>query len=246
MQTFSIIIPAFNEEKRLGTTLSMITDASKNGLFAPFDLTEVIVANDGSTDQTVQIAHQYKDTLQLRVVSLEKNYGKGAAVRAGMLAASSDFFLMYDADGATPVTEIPKLFRAIEAGADIAIGSRVIGSAEGIRSMSPHRRFIGRVYRLLCSSLVPNIHDAACGCKLFRSSAAQKIFREQTINRFAFDIEILAIALDSGLKIAEVPVFWTEMPESKVRLFTDGPEMFFSLLRLYLRPRAHNTSKESE
>jgi len=245
MQTFSIIIPAFNEEKRLGTTLAKIAAASSSGLFAPFDLTEVIVANDGSTDQTIQIANQYKDRLHLRVISLEKNYGKGAAVREGMLAASADFFLMYDADGATPVTEIPKLFRALENGVDIAIGSRVIGRAEGLRSMSPHRRFIGRVYRLLCSSLVPNIHDAACGCKLFRSSAGRKIFREQKINRFAFDIEILAIALESGLKIAEVPVLWTEIPESKVRLLTDGPEMFFSLLRLYLRPRPHHTSKES-
>lgn len=234
MQSLSIIIPAFNEEKRLGATLLEIARGVESGVFRGLTLGEVIVSDDGSTDCTLRIAQEWKNNLPMRTVCLPKNRGKGAAVRAGMLAATGDLLLMYDADGATPVSEIPKLLAAIRTGAHIAIGSRVTGRAEGLQSMAPHRRFIGNVYRMLCAALIPGITDAACGCKLFRATAAKKLFALQRVDRFAFDIEVLALALRSGMTVREIPVKWTAMPESKVRLLRDGPEMFLCLIRLYL------------
>ncbi len=234
MPSLSIVIPAYNEEKRLGATLLEIARAVTSGALQDLRLTEVIVSDDGSTDLTVRIAEDWKTQLPVKIVQLPANRGKGAAVRAGMLAATGDLFLMYDADGATPITEITKLFAALHDGADIAIGSRVTGTAEGLASMAPHRRFIGNVYRMLVAALIPGITDAACGCKLFRAEAGKKLFSLQRIDRFAFDIEVLAIALRSGMKVREIPVKWTAMPESKVRLLRDGPEMFLCLLRLYL------------
>ena len=200
------------------------------------ELQEVIVADDGSTDDTADIAMRWGNRLPMKVIRLPKNRGKGAAVRAGMLAASGEMVLMYDADGATPITELPKLLAAVSAGADVAIGSRVMDRGEALSSMRPHRRLIGRVYRCLSGRLIPGVRDAACGCKLFTSSAARTLFSEQRIDRFAFDVEVLALTLRHRMKLAEIPVKWTAVAESKVRLLRDGTEMFLCLLRLYLKP----------
>ncbi len=230
--TLSIIIPAYNEEDRLPSTLNKLAKyfgGRPSGLPV---LKEVIVADDGSRDRTVALAEGLAPILPIRVIALGKNRGKGAAVRAGMLAATGDYALFYDADAATPVEEIAKLFAATEREkTDIAIGSRLNKDVY----MSPHRRLIGRVYHAVCWPLIPGIRDAACGCKLFTRKAVQAIFPRQKINRFACDIEILALARSHGFKVAEVQVRWTAVPESKVRLVQDTLEMLKSVLLLYGR-----------
>ncbi len=236
MPTLSIVIPAFNEEPRLGKTLTGIRQAFLGKLLSDIQLTQIIVADDGSRDGTVQVAESFASSLPIIVISLAKNQGKGAAVRAGMKQITGDFALIYDADGAAPIEQLPKLFTAMtDQHADIAIGSRVLGRSQGIVTMRWYRRFIGRTYHALCSFLVPGIYDTACGCKLFKHEAAMTLFRLQTIDRFSFDVEVLAMALRRGYKIAEVPLQWAAIPESKVRLIRDGLQMFWSLLMLYGR-----------
>lgn len=230
--TISLVIPAYNETPRLPQTLSAV-----QGFFSAkhpdMALREVIVVDDGSTDGTADMAESWKDRLPMSVIRLDRNRGKGAAVRTGMLAATSDVILMYDADGATPISEVSALLTAMQKEkADIAIGSRV--DRVNDVSMQGYRRFIGRTYHALCSRLHPGIRDAACGCKLFTRDAAKDLFSRQRIDRFAFDIEVLSLALQRGYRVAQVPVRWTAVEKSKVRIWRDGPQMFWCILRLYL------------
>ena len=236
MPSLSIVIPAYNEEPRLAVTLQAIEASLSQLKDAGLGLQEVLVCDDGSKDRTVDIAGTFEGRLPVIVHSLPQNRGKGAAVRMGMLKAVGDFVLMYDADGATPMSEVPHLFRELQQKhADIAIGSRVSAHTQSLVTMSWHRRIIGRTYHALCHTLVPGIHDTACGCKLFTQVSAKHLFSLQKIDRFAFDVEVLSLALIENLKIAEVPVQWTAVPESKVRIIRDGLEMFWCVVRLYVR-----------
>lgn len=232
----SIVIPAYNEQGRLGHTLMHIQHGVAQLFDAGLHLRELVVVDDGSIDHTVRIAREWSQKLPITVISLPQNRGKGAAVRTGMLRATGELVLFYDADGATPIGEVVKLFTALQSQqADIAIGSRVLQGREAMVTMSLHRRIIGRLYHFLCSRLVPGIRDTACGCKLFRASAAKRIFELQHIDRFAFDVEVLTIAFDRRYRIVEVPVRWTEIPRSKVRIVRDGLQMFWCVFRLYLQ-----------
>jgi dolichyl-phosphate beta-glucosyltransferase len=236
MKGLSIVIPAYNEEDRLGRTLGRIADAVAAGSLPEIAVAEIVVADDGSADRTSDIAREWSGRLPTKVVRLPENKGKGAAMRAGVAASAGEYVLMYDADGATPITEIPKLFRAMEKdGSDIAIGSRVLERREALVTMQLHRRLIGRTYHALCSLLVPGIHDTACGCKLFKAAAAKQLFSLQRIDRFAFDVEVLALALRHKYRISEVPLEWTAVPESKVRVVRDGLQMFWCVISLYVR-----------
>ncbi|MBP9850924.1 MAG: glycosyltransferase family 2 protein [Candidatus Peribacteraceae bacterium] len=249
MQTLAIIIPAYNEQDRLPKTLASIKDAWDSDAMSGLTLSQVIIADDGSMDGTAAAADSWKGRLPIITAVLAKNTGKGAAVRAGMALVNADLALMYDADGAAPITEVSKLLVAIEGGADIAIGSRVMNHERSLVTMRWHRRFIGRVYHFLGSALVPGIQDTACGCKLFRSDVAKKLFSLQRIDRFAFDVEVLALALRHGYTVAEIPLAWTAVPESKVRIVRDGLEMFWCLIVLYSSsfrrssPERHNERK---
>lgn len=244
MPSLSIVIPAYNEHDRLDVTLASIADAFAKKEVPGLELAQVIVADDGSTDDTSQVGERWKGRLPITVVRLARNSGKGAAVRAGMGLATGDFALMYDADGAAPIREVGKLFAELQrSNADISIGSRVFGSGESLVTMAWHRRIIGRVYHFLGASLVPGIRDTACGCKLYKKEVAARLFSLQRIDRFAFDIETLAIALKLGYTIVEVPLQWTAVPESKVRIVRDGIEMLWCLIRLHLSPRIRRLSR---
>jgi dolichyl-phosphate beta-glucosyltransferase len=231
--SLSIVIPAYNEAKRLPATLERIRDCFA-GVTGSMVLGELIVVDDGSRDGTHAAAGAFAASLPLRVLPMPVNRGKGAAVRTGMLAATGDRVLFYDADGATPPEEILNLGAAMDAsGADVAIGSRV-NPEQGIVTMSWYRRLIGRVYHALCAPLVPGLQDTACGCKLFTAAAAKDLFSRQTIDRFAFDVEILFLAHRLGYRIEEVRVAWTAVEGSKVRIVRDGVNMFRSVAGLYL------------
>src|SRR5262249_29880723 len=160
--------------------------------------------------------------------------GKGAAVRIGMLNAKGRLALFMDADGATPLSEIPKLLAAIEQGYDIAIGSRVSqqpGEAEIKTSL--HRRLIGRIFAFFVNLLaIEGIADTQCGFKMFSREACAAIFSRQKTVGFAFDVEILYIARQLSLSIAEIPVNWIAQPGSKVNLVTDSIKMLMDISRV--------------
>lgn len=234
----SIIIPAYNEEQRLPSTLAQLESCfcGNGAAQADIELAEVIVVDDGSRDATSAVARSWRGPLPVRAIRLEQNRGKGAAARAGMLAAEGDCSLLYDADAATPPAEIRKLAAAMrQQQADVVIGSRVLGARENNVSMQWHRRLIGRVYFFLCTSLVPGIADMACGAKLFTRVAARDLFSRQTIDRFAFDIEVLSLAQRLGYSVVELPVRWEAIPGSKVSLVWDSLNMLWCVLKLYGR-----------
>ena len=218
----SVVIPAYNEAARLPVFLDSVLEWC--GEHEPSF--EVIVVDDGSSDDTVKLAMQR----DVRVISHERNAGKGAAVRTGMLAARGELRLFADADGATGMVELPAL---LHADADIAIGSRE-GRDKDVQA-SATRRFLGRWFnRAVRMGAVKGIRDTQCGFKLFRAPA-HGLFEIAQENGFAFDVELLLLAQRKGLSVAEVFVNWTEMPGSKVSLLRDGIRMLKAVRRIKKR-----------
>lgn len=228
----SIIVPAYNETKRLVPTLARIV-AYMTGRGTSFEL---IVVDDGSNDDTVAVAESFAAANQgVRVLAQDKNRGKGAAVRAGMLAAKGKLRLFSDADLSTPIEEVEKLEAAIEQGADIAIASRAIDGADIQTRQHPAREFMGRSFNYVVRALaVGGIKDTQCGFKLFSAAAADDLFGRATVEGFAFDVEILMLAKGT-YRVAEVPVIWRHMEESKVSPGVDAARMFVDVVRLRLR-----------
>jgi glycosyltransferase involved in cell wall biosynthesis len=218
----SVVVPAFNEEKRLAGTLSGV----KNYL-AGRDC-EVIVVDDGSSDHTAEVAERFG----CRVVKHPRNLGKGAAVKTGVLASKGDLVLVTDADLAAPIAELPKLEAALEKGADIAVGSREAPGAKVVR-ISFKRKLAGKVFNLLVRVLTGlPYRDTQCGFKLFRKGAAEVLFSLSECKGYCFDVEILFFARELGLKVEEVGVSWADVPGSKVRLLRDSLRTFRELLEV--------------
>jgi dolichyl-phosphate beta-glucosyltransferase len=225
----SIIVPAFNEERRLPPTLiDMIDFFDRKGISY-----EVLVIDDGSTDSTTEVVRKFERVRnQVRLIQLPRNYGKGHAVRLGVLNCRGVKILFADADGATPIQEFERLDAAITAGADIAIGSRALASTDTRVATSIHRRFLGRVFNKCVNLLLlPSIADTQCGFKIFTRKAAMFLFRKQRADRFSFDVELLYMAHKAELKIKEVPINWTNVPGSKVNLVLDSLAMFRDVFR---------------
>lgn len=206
----SIVIPTFNEEDRILPTIGAITGyVSKLGTDW-----ELIVADDGSSDKTVEVVEAL-GFANLRVLKA-RHIGKGSAVQQGMLAARGKYVLFSDADNSTPIEEVTRLLPKLEyEGYDIAIGSRVPRSAKEIKS--PLTRHLLRRWLswLVHRTLPMSIHDTQCGFKLFTHAAAQHLYQAQTIMGFAFDVEILCLAAHLHYRVAEVLVGWVDAPESK-------------------------------
>jgi dolichyl-phosphate beta-glucosyltransferase len=219
----SIVIPAFNEEARLGPTLEAYLSYCRRTARQ----VEVIVVDDGSLDRTSVVVNSFAARHpEVRLIRLAENQGKGQAVRSGVVNALGKRILFADADGATPLSEIERLEAALEAGADVAIGSRALHD-EGVRIKARlYRRVIGRIFHGLVELLtVPRVKDTQCGFKLFRGSVAHDLFSRMRIRGFSFDVEVLMMAQRRGYAIAEVPVNWTHQPGSKVNLVTDSARM---------------------
>lgn len=207
----SIIIPAYNEAERLPQSLGLI----QTYLQQHTELTaEVLVVDDGSTDQTAVRAKQAMPAA--RIIRHPHNLGKGAAVRTGMLAATGEWRYLCDADLSTPITELDRLFTYRDQ-ADIILGSRRVAGAKIGRNQSPLKVWLGQAGNVFIQMLVaPGIHDTQCGFKLFHRRT-MKIFELQRNNRFGFDFEDVYLARLGGWRVREVPVTWNNDARSKVR-----------------------------
>ena len=231
--TLSIILPAYNEQDRLPPYLTSITRyLSQRG-----DPYEIVVVDDGSRDETAERVRQFAvDAPVIRLIQLEHNSGKGAAVRAGMLAAQGTLRLMTDADGATPIQEIERLEHALSQDNDLAIGSRFLGSRDNRYRVQArwHRTVLGNAFNRMAQRLgLEGITDTQCGFKLFRKRVAEDLFSVARIDGYGFDLELLYVALRRNYRIAEIPINWTDQPGSKVHVIRDGLRMCRELLAVH-------------
>jgi dolichyl-phosphate beta-glucosyltransferase len=227
---YSIIIPAYNESQRIVPTLARIlTYIAEQGWEA-----ELIVVNDGSRDDTAKIVQRYVErNPAIRLVENPGNRGKGYSVRNGMLNARGELLLFSDADLSSPIEEAPKLFRAIEDGADVAIGSRWLRSELQTARQPLHRQLFGRVFNLALRIILGlKFKDTQCGFKAFTRSAAQSIFPLQRIERWGFDPELIFLARKQRLRIVEVPVKWAHDEGGRINPLRDGLRMFVEVLKI--------------
>lgn len=213
----SVIIPAYNEEKRIGSTLKSIDEYLK---WQNYDY-EILVVNDGSVDTTSQVVSDLKFQIKnLKLIDNKDNHGKGYVVKQGMLEARGDLRLFTDADNSTSIDHLDKFIPYIDQGYSIIIGSIGISGHKVASGSEPGwRRILGKLGNLFIQIMaVPGIQDTQRGFKLFTAEAVSKIFPKLTITRWGFDIEVLALARKFGYKIKEIPVDWKNDPNSKVGL----------------------------
>jgi dolichyl-phosphate beta-glucosyltransferase len=232
----SVVIPAYNEARRLPATLT----ALRHYLDGPGEAAEeheVIVVDDGSTDPTSDVAVETAGGWpQLRVLRLPENRGKGWAVRTGMLAARGELRLLTDADLSTPIEELPKLRRRIDGRTQVAIGSRALPDSTIVAHQPAHREVMGRGYnRILQILVLPGLSDTQCGFKLFTAEAAVACFEPLRTPGFGFDAEVLLRARRHGWEVAEVGVVWRHAENSRVSPLRDSFGVFVDLLRLRTR-----------
>ena len=226
----SIIIPAYNEALRVGRTLERIDEYLKG--YEPFY--EIIVVDDGSHDDTEKVVRKTAEK-HSAIVLLQNgmNKGKGYSVKRGVLSSRGRFVLMSDADLSTPIEEIGKLFKELEEGYDIAVGSRSVSGSKILKRQAWYRQLMGKIFNKIVQVVaVSGIRDTQCGFKLFKGDAARMVFARQRIERFAFDVEALYLAKKMGLRIREVPIVWVNSPDSKVSIFTDSLQMLWDILKI--------------
>lgn len=225
----SIIVPSYNEELRLPSSLEKIAAY----ICGSRRSTEVIVVNDGSTDRTAEVAASFADRIaNLRVVENGKNRGKGYSVRHGMQEARGELVLFSDADLSAPIEEADKLIDAL-AQNDVAIGSRAMNRALIEVHESAFREFAGIVFNWIVRIVLrlPFV-DTQCGFKAFRRERCRIIFEQQRIERFGFDPELLYLARHHGLKAVEIPVRWSHSPATKINMMRDSIQMFVDVFTI--------------
>jgi dolichyl-phosphate beta-glucosyltransferase len=224
--SLTIVLPAYNEEQRLGPALDELfgylhrrgqaaRDGSPGSAGLPEDV-RVLVVDDGSTDATADLVRARPEQ-ELSLLSV-RHGGKGAAVRAGMMAADTDLIVFADADMATPPDELVPLVAALE-GADVALGSRIQPDGSDMRkTQPPYRRFLGKVFHLLASAwVVGPVADTQCGFKGFTRRAAHDLFPRQRVTSIVFDVEIIYLARRRGYRLAVVPIRWLDRQGSRMR-----------------------------
>ncbi len=228
--TYSIVIPAYNEAQRIGPKLERaIAYCQQRGWKAEF-----IVVNDGSSDATAEIVRALaKKHPALRLLENPGNRGKGYSVRNGMLHAQGDVLLFSDADFSSPIEEAEKLFAAIAAGADIAIGSRWLRTELQTRKQPLHRQVYGRLFNLALRLLLGlNFKDTQCGFKAFSRRAANALFPMQNVERWGFDAELLYLARKFDLKTVEIPVIWAHRDGTRLSPLRDGFGMLLEIFKI--------------
>lgn len=224
----SVIIPAYNEEKRIGQTLR---DIEAYLARQEYD-SEIIVVDDGSRDGTAALVRTAFP--RVRLISYQPNHGKGHAVRTGIVAASGDYRLFCDADGSAAIDELDRMWpKFFESRADVVAGSRSLPKSDVQVRQHPIREQMGRIFNVFVRLLVlPGFVDTQCGFKVFTASSADLVFSRQRLDGFSFDTELLYIAKKHGLRIAQVPVRWRNSPHSRVNMVTDSSRMLLDLLKI--------------
>jgi len=230
----SLVLPAYNEAHRLPPYLATVRAYLDSRYGQGY---EVIVVDDGSSDGHAEyIECLAADWPQLRCIRHAYNQGKGAAVRTGVLAARGASILFADADGATPIGEECRLAAAIRAGADVAVGSRLVDGAGAKRSRHWVRGLAGRLFAVMARAVLRlPIRDTQCGFKMFRGDAGRHLFAMLEEARFLFDLEVLALAVRLGYRCVEVPVNWTEIPGGHLSMTRELPRIVAGLWRLRRR-----------
>lgn len=228
MAQVSVIIPAYNEERRLPATL----ESAYKFLTAAGRTFEIVVVDDGSLDNTAAVVEEYARTHEnVRLISYSPNRGKGHAIRVGMLASKGDLLLFDDADGSSPISELTKLAAAIDSGADLAIGSRAKPDTDRTVKALAHRKYIGNTFNMIVQFLLlPGLYDTQCGFKMFKRAVAHDLFSVAHVDGYAFDVEVLFIARLRGYRVSEVAINWSNVEGSKVNVLLDSPRMLLEVL----------------
>ncbi len=227
---FSVIIPAFNEEERIGKTLESVSKYLQDKKGYTY---EIIVVDDGSEDSTCDLVENLQKQMPtLRLVRLLRNTGKGAAVKEGMLSAQGNIRLFMDADGSTSIVEVDKMLPCLSDGFDIVIGSRHVLGAVKVTRQNILREFLGWIFRILTRNIVRiEVQDPQNGFKLFSADSSRRIFSELKTLAWCFDVEVVVLAQRHGYKIKEIPITWVNDGRSKMR-FVDMIRMLIDLLRI--------------
>ncbi|HXO67082.1 MAG TPA: dolichyl-phosphate beta-glucosyltransferase [Candidatus Dormibacteraeota bacterium] len=231
----SVVIPAYNEESRLASTVDRVLEYLRQGARSY----ELIVVDDGSRDGTAGTVDAMNASgAAILLVRHPVNLGKGAAVRTGVLASKGDVVLFTDADLSTPITDADPLLRALLEGADVAIGSRALDRRLVEVHQPVYRETMGRIFNLFVRAiLLPGLHDTQCGFKAFRGDIGRSLFLAMESRGFEFDPEVLYRARRQGLVIREIPVHWRNSPDTRVRALKDSARMFSALFRIRRRVR---------
>ena len=226
----SVVIPAYNEELRIGQTLSVIRTYLRQQPFTA----EILVVDDGSQDGTAATVQACDAALPpVRLLRNGRNRGKGFSVRQGFVHADGEYLLFSDADLSTPIEEVEKLFVALREPCDIAIGSRALPGSRVEVHQPRYRESLGRLFnRCVQTFAVPGIQDTQCGFKCFRRETALAICERMTVEGFGFDVEMLYLARRLGYRVREMPVVWRNSPQSRVRMWQDPASMLWDLWRI--------------
>lgn len=228
--SLSVVIPAYEEQERLGASLTRILDY----LPGRFDAFEVVVVDDGSGDGTAEVAESFPSP-PVTLMQLSQNRGKGAALKTGVLETRGEWVLLCDADLSTPIEDLATLHgRAPEA--ELILGSRAAADSYVTKHQPIYRELMGKTFNgiLRLLSLVEE-RDTQCGFKLIRGDVARELFADLSIERFAFDVELVCMARDRGYRVVEQGVRWEDSPNSRVHPVRDSLSMFADVLRLRLR-----------
>jgi len=238
----SVVVPTYGHAERIAATIAEVAAYLAAKPFA----SEIVVVDDGSPDRTSDAAREaLPGRAAPKVIRLERNRGKGAAVREGVLAASGEIVLFSDDDLSTPIAECDKLLDALEAGADAAIGSRALAASEiRIRQRRP-REWMGKVFnRLVGLFVIKGYPDTQCGFKAFRREAARAVFPRLRTSGFGFDVEVLVLCWELGLRVAQVPVVWSDSRPSRLRIFGGSWGMLKDLWRIRRAARRRARGRE--
>jgi dolichyl-phosphate beta-glucosyltransferase len=229
----SVIIPAYNESARILSSLRRLDDYL-NARFRGFEL---IVVNDGSSDTTEDvILRARKEIPSIHYAGYQENRGKGYAIRQGVALSTGDIILISDADLSTPIEEVEKLLVHYDDGYHVVIGSRGLEGSSILVRQPWWREIMGKTFNMMVRMLLlKGFKDTQCGFKLFHGNAGRELFRDTMVDRFAYDIEVLSLAVRAGYKIKEVPIKWLNSPHSTVKPLRDSFQMAKDLIRIKLR-----------
>ena len=229
----SVIIPVYNESARILPSLRRL-DEYLRGHFRGFEL---IVVNDGSSDKTEDLVVRAKKEIpSIKYSGYKENRGKGYAIRQGVALSTGNLILVSDADLSTPIEELEKLLVPYDNGYHVVIGSRGLEASSIVVRQPWWREFMGKAFnRIVRVLLLEGFKDTQCGFKLFHGNIGRELFRDAAIDRFAYDVEVLYLAMKAGYKVKEVPVKWLNSPHSTVRPIKDSLQMVKDLVKIKLQ-----------